>query len=75
MKCPYCGEEMRNGMLIGDGRAKVRWQSSDNKIDMFDKMVTEKGCIDAKYSLTKFEIMSDYCDKCSKIIIETKVRN
>jgi hypothetical protein len=73
MKCPYCEKEMKNGILFGDGRAKVRWQPKEEKIGLLDKMVTEKGCVDAQYTLARFEIICDYCDSCNKIIIDTKV--
>ncbi len=31
MKCPYCGGEMQQGVLSGDGRRKVRWKAGDKK--------------------------------------------
>jgi len=30
---------------------------------------------DARYSLTKFEIESYYCEKCKKMIFDTEIRN
>ena len=75
MNCPYCESEMIKGALIGDRRMKVRWQNDGEKINLLDKLdkaLTEKGCIDAHYSLTKFQINAYLCDKCEKIIINSK---
>ena len=74
MKCPYCENEMMNGSLIGDGRTKVRWHNEGEKIVTFEKITSEKGMIEAKYKLTTFTIKGYYCDKCEKIIIDTKVK-
>ena len=72
MNCPYCENEMTKGALIGDGRMKVRWQNDGEKLNVSDKVFTEKGCIDARYSLAQFQITGHCCDKCEKIIINTK---
>lgn len=31
MKCPYCDQEMRPGVLNGDGRSAVRWKEGSKK--------------------------------------------
>ena len=74
MKCPYCGNEMMNGALIGDGRTKVRWHNEGEKICNLEKITSEKGMIEAKYTLTTVTIKGYYCDKCEKIIIDSKVK-
>lgn len=72
-KCPYCGIEMASGKITGYGRrGKIIWESDSEKIDLFDKIFTEKGRIQAKYTFTKFEIGGDYCPRCNKIIIDAK---
>lgn len=70
MKCPVCDKEMRKGVLSGDGRSKVFFESEDEKLGMMDKLCG-KGMIDAKYTLSKFEIQADYCDECRKMIFST----
>ena len=74
MECPYCKEEMINGELVGDGRMRVRFHKEGEKINLTDKAFSEKGCINAKYSLTQFKISACYCDKCKKLIIDTDIK-
>ena len=38
MKCPYCNNEMKKGILSGDGRSKVRWIANNEHIGMMDKL-------------------------------------
>ena len=75
MKCPYCENEMVNGALKGDGRTKVRWHNDGKKIGNWEKITSGKGMIEAKYTITTFAIKGYYCDKCEKIIIDSKVKN
>lgn len=70
MECPFCGKEMRKGILSGDVRSKIFWNPENEKLSMLDKMAG-KGMIDAEYSLTKFKILSDYCDTCKKMVFST----
>ena len=72
MQCPYCNTEMKKGVLTGDGRSKVRWHENGEKIGMVDKL-SGVGMIDAKYTLTTFEIESHYCESCHKMIFDTKI--
>lgn len=74
MDCPYCSSEMAKGRLIGDGRAKVRWQDNDEKFGFIDRSFTNKGCIEAYYSFSRseFQISGYFCEKCEKIIINAK---
>lgn len=72
MICPFCGEDMKKGTLSGDGRSKVRWFTDSEKARLGD-IITGKGTVTAKYTLTKFEIESYYCQKCKKMIFDTEV--
>lgn len=72
MLCPYCDTEMKKGVLTGDGRSKVRWHENGEKIGMVDK-ISGVGMIDAKYTLTTFEIESYYCENCHKMIFDTDI--
>ena len=75
MKCPFCENELKKGILYGDGRSKVHWNEGDKKLPILEGMVG-KGCLSsAKYSLTTFTIESYYCDSCKKMIIETEIEN
>ena len=74
MICPFCNEEMKKGLITGDGRQKVRWVSDDESIGVLEKAFTEKGTIDAKYTMTTFSIDSYFCKHCKKMIFDTDVK-
>lgn len=74
MNCPFCNKEMIKGVMTGDGRRKVRWHAEGEKISLTESAFTEKGLIDANYTLTKFNIDSFYCENCRKMIFETDVK-
>ena len=74
MKCPYCGIEMKNGMLMGDGRGRVHWQESTDARNLLDRATSSKKYIkNAKYSLLKFKIDGDYCSICKKIVMNVEL--
>lgn len=73
MNCPFCNKEMIKGVITGDGRAKVRWYA-DGEIDPIESTFTEKGCIDANYTLTKFSMDGFYCKECKKMIFNTDIK-
>ncbi|WP_026508239.1 PF20097 family protein [Butyrivibrio sp. MC2013] len=73
MKCPFCGNELKKGILYGDGRSKVHWNEGDNKLPMLEELAGKGTLSAAKYSLTIFTIDSYYCDGCKRMIIETKI--
>lgn len=73
MKCPYCNDEMQFGNLMGDGRSRVRFQPEGTKLT-FGDMLAGTGLIEA--AKTKFVtcyIPTHYCDRCGKLIIDSKV--
>lgn len=72
MKCPFCNNEMQSGIMTGDGRSKIYWEQTGDKLGMMDKLVG-KGIIDAKYSLSKFKINTEYCCHCKKMIFDTDI--
>ncbi len=75
MICPFCGKEMQNGILKGDGRSRVKWYSEDTKPGVIDRMLGT-GCVTAvKYSLAVFEIEACYCYDCKKMIFETDIQD
>ena len=72
--CPYCQKEMQEGMIIGDGRNKVRWEAANKKMGIIEKMITDKGCLEANYTLAHFQIEANYCAACGKIIIDNHIK-
>ncbi len=56
MICPFCGKEMKKGILSGDGRSKVRWKSGDKKTDIWDALSDSGSVTAVKYTLTAFTV-------------------
>lgn len=74
MKCPFCQEEMTAGVMSGDGRSRVYWESSEEKVSAMNKVFGGKGLVESvSYSFTKFKLNADYCPHCKKMIIDTGV--
>ncbi|MGH4123801.1 MAG: PF20097 family protein [Clostridium sp.] len=64
MKCPYCGNEMKNGAICG-GR--------DNLKFIADKAKKRFGIFPVSIKLTSLwggKLISHYCENCRKIIID-----
>jgi rRNA maturation protein Nop10 len=69
MKCPFCGEEMKNGVLEGDGRTRLRWISDENPMKWVDRVTTNTGLVpDAHYKAMKFTLRGYFCYDCGKFI-------
>ena len=45
----------------------------ERKVGLFEKVITNKGCIEAKYTLTGFHIKANYCEKCGKLILDAHI--
>lgn len=73
MDCPFCGKEMKKGIMSGDGRSSVVWKAGDNKAGFYDKLGGIGRVTAAKHSIASFTIESYYCYKCKKMIFETEV--
>lgn len=74
MKCPFCGGEMQQGVLSGDGRSKVRWKADDQKTPFTDAFTDVGTLTAAKYTLTSFTMKAHFCKACKKMILETGVK-
>lgn len=73
MKCPYCNQEMTDGILSGDGRSSVYFKTGDKKANFGDK-IGGKGKVEAaKYTLASFTVEASYCAACKKMIFETEI--
>ena len=64
MICPFCGKEMKKGILSGDGRSAVRWKSGDKKAGFSDTLVDSGRVTAAKHTIAYFTIESYYCSVC-----------
>ncbi|MBQ4640914.1 MAG: hypothetical protein IJB69_10440 [Clostridia bacterium] len=73
MKCPYCDQEMRPGVLNGDGRSAVRWKEGSKKTPFFDMLAGIGKVKGVKYKMVSFHIDAWYCKDCRKIIMDAEV--
>ena len=73
MLCPYCGREMKAGILSGDGRSPVTWKQGEKKAGFMDAIVGSGTVTAARRTLTTFTIESWYCPDCKKMIFDTEV--
>ncbi|MBP3240506.1 MAG: MarR family transcriptional regulator [Oribacterium sp.] len=74
MKCPFCANEMQQGIISGDGRSGVIWEAGGKKISALDKFIGVGVITAAKHSLTKFKIEACYCENCKKMIFDTDIQ-
>ncbi len=75
MICPYCGKEMREGLLTGDGRSALRWSDNDEKLSIFDKLGGKGTVESAQYNWAAFKLDAVYCSDCKKLIIDTDIQS
>jgi len=72
-KCPYCENEMKKGFIEGDERSDLIWVEENQKRNIIQK-ITKDNCIvlEERNIFHKTRVISNYCDICKKIIIDTK---
>ncbi len=65
MKCPYCNNEMEQGLL--QGMRRVAWVKNRHKISLFPKqgeiLLENNTCND-------FILSAEICKNCKKIILD-----
>ena len=79
MKCPYCGEQMKSGVIRYDSRSGLRWRSEEEKILIGINSVIPSGGIGQltaaeENGWSRGSIPGEYCSACKKLIIETDIR-
>ncbi len=74
MECPYCGREMQQGILSGDGRSNVTWKAGDKKTSWFDSLMGMGKLTAVKQTLTSFSMETYFCDHCKKMIFDTDIQ-
>lgn len=69
MKCPYCGKDMKKGIIPGD-RYSLKWipeeKNQGNLLQWFSKGIKLSD------ALMDHGVQGFYCDDCKKIIIDVK---
>ena len=73
MTCPFCGSEMEQGILSGDGRSRVSWKQGDRKTGVTDRIAGIGTVTAASHTLTAFTIDAFFCRRCKKMIFATDV--
>ncbi len=73
MLCPYCGKEMKIGIMSGDGRQGITWKEGEGRAGLIDKLYGSGKITAAKWKLTQFTIEANFCPDCKKMIIDTDV--
>ena len=73
MTCPYCDNEMQAGNLLCDGRARVRFQPEGKKLTLGDTLAGVGLIEAAKTKWVTAYIPTNYCERCGKLIIDSKV--
>ncbi len=73
MTCPFCGQEMKRGIMSGDGRSAVFWKAGDRKAPLSDRLVGTGIVSAARRFLGTFTMETYYCDACRKMIFETDI--
>ena len=74
MICPFCGKEMQQGILSGDGRSNVTFRAGDKMTGGFDRLIGIDKITAARYTLTSFTIDAYYCTDCKKMIFDTEIK-
>lgn len=73
MICPFCGKEMRKGILSGDGRSFLVWKPEGEKLSWADRLVGKGRVTAASYKLGALKLETFFCDSCRKMIFDTDV--
>ena len=72
MICPYCNQEMKEGIIEADGRKSVIWVEKNKKRGLISKIMKKDCIVLDKASVINCEVTSHYCNNCEKIIINRK---
>lgn len=73
MICPFCGKEMKRGIMSGDGRSRIFWKAGDRKAKAAERLVGVGEVSAAKYRLGTFTMETYYCEVCRKMIFDTDI--
>jgi hypothetical protein len=73
MTCPFCGKEMKKGVMSGDGRQGLSWKEGENRANFIEKLGGSCAVTAMKGSLLVFTVETHFCRVCKKMIIDTDV--
>ncbi len=70
MQCPFCGKEMKKGVLKGDSHTTPKWESEGGKRSLFGSGTVVRS---VKKTGTMFEIGGYLCESCGKAVMDIKI--
>lgn len=70
MTCPFCGGEMKKGILKGDGRTAPKWQSESERGSLFG---SGRIIRNFRVKFPVFEADGALCERCGKLILDVKL--
>ena len=73
MTCPFCGKEMKKGILSGDGRQGLHWKEGEKRANIMDTLGGACALTAKMGGLSVFTLESHFCPDCKKMIIDTDV--
>ena len=75
MNCPYCGKEMKKGIMSCDGRQGLHWKEGEKKANFIDTL--GGGCALTASKMHGLSVLikleANFCPDCKKMIIDTDV--
>jgi hypothetical protein len=72
MICPYCGKEMKKGVLSGSVHS-LAWKEGDKGPGAIEMIAGIGRLSAAKFKLTHLTMDSYFCKSCKKLIIDTDI--
>ena len=73
MICPYCGKEMKKGVLAGSVH-NLLWKEGDEIPGAIDRITGTGQLSAAKIKLAQLTMDSYFCKSCQKLIIDTDIK-
>ena len=72
MICPYCGEEMKEGVLR-TSKGHIKWDEGPNTVDWFGIKAMDACCIASDEGIFSSRITAYYCPDCKKFIVDSEL--
>ena len=70
MKCPFCGSEMKEGVLRSESRSAPKWISSGERQGLFGGGHIVKN---TRRSYPVADIGGFLCERCGKAVLDVKI--
>lgn len=67
--CPFCGGEMKKGVIRGDGRTAPKWQAVGERKGLFD---SGRPIRNFRCTFPVVEADGLLCERCGKLILDVR---